>query len=168
MRTASTSERIRRERGIFSLVEVLLAMLVLSLAVTATAYWVETVNGLGYDADEQTVGLSIVKITESIIAPLAFRESGTSNFGPESGEGLAEYDDIDDFDGWSASPPVSAEREGLVDLGAWTVTVDVEIVDPLTLNPVSSSDVRRVRVSAAKNGREVSEVWWLRTRSPFE
>lgn len=157
-----------RERGVFSLVEVLLATLILALAATATAYWVETVNGLGADADEQTLGLSIVKVVESIIAPLSFREPGSTNFGPEPGESLGSFDDIDDFSAWLASPPIDATRQPQNGLSDWTVQVTVEIVDPETLAVVSNSDLRRVRVTATRKARVVAEVWWLRARSPFE
>ncbi len=160
--------RRRRERGLFSLVEVLLATLILALAATATAYWVETVNGLGRDADEQTIGLSIVKVVESIVAPLAFREPGSTNFGPEPGETLDTFDDVDDFAGWRATPPIDAKRAPQTALADWSVKVTVEAVDPETLEPVQSSDLRRMRVTATRGSREVASVWWLRARSPFE
>ncbi|MFH0945828.1 MAG: hypothetical protein V2A76_11570 [Planctomycetota bacterium] len=158
----------RRERGIFTFAEVLLATLVLALAATATAYWVETVNNLSGDSDEQTVGLSLIKSMESVITPLAFREPGTQNFGPEPGESLADFDDLDDFHGLVLDPPVDADRTPLTELSDWTVSITVEVVDPVTLKAVSSSDLRRVRVYAERKQRPVAEVWWLRARSPFE
>jgi len=159
----------RRERGIFSLVEVLLATLVLALSATTTAYWVETVGNLGTDADEQTIGLTIARTMEGIISPLAFREpGGGSSLGPEVGESLLEFEDIDDFNGFTSNPPIDGDRSPQSAFVNWTVSVSVEPVDSTTLNVVSTSDVRRVRVIATRKGREIKDVWWLRTRSPSE
>lgn len=157
-----------RERGIFSFVEILIATLILALSATATAYWVETVGGLGRDADEQAIGLSVVKVMETVIGTLAFREPGGTSFGPEPGENLARYDDIDDFAGFVASPPIDGERKVQPDLTDWTVSVSVESVDPVTLAAVASSDVRRIRVRVGRSERQIADVWWLRTRAPEE
>lgn len=158
----------RRERGIFSFVEVLLATLVLALAATATAYWVETVNNLRQDAAEQTVGLALVKVMEGILQPLPFREPGTAALGPEPGEVLDEFDDLDDFHGLVASPPLDNDRRPQSEYADWEVRVTVEPVDPATLAVVAESDLRRVRIVAAHDGRPIAGGWWLRARSPLE
>ncbi len=157
-----------RERGIFSFVEILIATMILALSATATAYWVETVSGLGRDADEQAIGLSVVKVMETVIGTLAFREPGGTSFGPEPGEILGRYDDVDDFAGFLASPPIDGERKPQADLVDWIVSVTVEPVDPVSLAAVTSSDVRRVRVYVSHAGRSIADVWWLRTRAPEE
>jgi hypothetical protein len=163
-----TAYRSARERGIFSFVEILIATLILALAATATAYWVETVNGLGQDANEQAIGLSVVKVMEAVIGTLPFREPGGTTFGPEPGETLARFDDVDDFHGFRATPPIDGDRAPQPDLVDWTVEVTVQAVDPVTLAAVASSDLRRVRVRATRSSRPVADVWWLRARAPEE
>lgn len=165
---ARTRGAAQRERGVFTFVEVLLATLVLALAATATAYWVETVNGLTVDTDEQTVGASITKVMEGVLAPLLFREPGGGVFGPEGGETLLDYDDIDDFHLLTANPPIGPDRLPQSDLVDWQVAVTVEAVDPATLAPVASGDLRRIRVAVERKGRPVTECWWLRARAPTE
>ncbi|MBI4880911.1 MAG: hypothetical protein HY812_14835 [Planctomycetes bacterium] len=168
MPALAATRRGPRERGFFTFIEMLLATLVLALAATATAYWVETVNGLSMDADEQTVGQSLVKVMEGIVAPLAFREPGGMNFGPEPGEQLGDYDDLDDFHGLMASPPLDFQRQPQATLAEWSVAIVVEPVDPETLQVTATSDLRRVRVTAERKGRTVAESWWLRARAPAE
>lgn len=146
----------------------MLATLVLAISATATAYWVETVGTLSDDADDQTVALSVVQVMEGMLAPLAFREPGGTLFGPEAGEALADYDDLDDFHGLVASPPLDAERKPQTGLLGWSATVTVEEVDPVTLEVEPGSVVRRVRIAVERDGRPINESWWLRTRSPFE
>lgn len=168
MVAAGATGRTSRERGLFSLVEVLLAMLVLALCATATAYWVETVNNLSADADEQTIGLALVKAVEGMTRHLPFREPGSDHFGPEQGERLADYDDLDDFHLLTSSPPLDAARDPQASLTAWTVEMRVEPVNAATLAVVSASDLRRVRVRVEHAGRPVADAWWLRARAPLE
>lgn len=157
-----------RERGIFSLVEVLLATVVLALAATSTAYWVETVGNLGRDADEQTIAGTVLKTVEATILPKAFREPGSTSFGPESGEALQIFDDVDDFHRLASSPPFDSNLAPLTALVDWRIEVAVEIVDPATLEVVANSDLRRIRVAVLHKGNLVAETWWLRARSPLE
>lgn len=168
MTVGQTVSAMKREGGFFTMVEVLLATLVLALSATATAYWVETVGNLSRDANEQTVGTALVQVMEAVISPLAFREPGTTVLGPESGENLSGYDDIDDFHQWVASPPIDVDRNEQSELEDWQVHVQVEPVDQNTLATSSSGDLRRVRVYAEYRGKPVAQTWWLRARSPSE
>lgn len=170
MRTETSGRSRRRERGIFSLVEVLLATIVLALSATATAYWVETVGNLARESDDRTVAETLVKNLESVIQPLPFREPGTplTSLGPERGEDLSTFDDVDDFHGFVSSPPIDAERSPISSLSAWEVEIDVRSVSPSDLEPVTSGDLRRVTVIVRRGGDEVARDSWLRARSPFE
>jgi len=167
-RRGGPGTRRRRERGLFSFVEVLLASLVLALSATATAYWVETVNSLSTDADEQTIAGSVLKIAEGVIGSKAFREKGTTTIGPESGETLATYDDIDDFHGLVSSPPFDGALQSQTPLAGWSTTVTVRGVDVMTGQASTTSPLRIVTVSVTRNGKEVAKTAWLRARSPFE
>jgi hypothetical protein len=166
--TGARTGRHARERGIFTFVEIMLATLVLALAATATAYWVESVNELTTGADEAIVGDALVKTMEEILAPLPFREPGGTTFGPEPGETLATYDDLDDFYRGSFSPPLNKDRGTQSDYGTWKVVVEVEEVDPVTLAPANDTDMLRVKVSASRKDRVVVEAYWLRARAALE
>ena len=159
----------RRERGLFSFVEILLASLVLALSATATAYWVETVNSLTYDADRETIASSLVKIVEGVVSTKAFRERpGSTGIGPESGETLATYDDIDDFHGLTSAPPFDAELLPMTSLANWKTTISVQGYDPTTGQPRADGSLRLVVVTVLQNDAEVDRAAWLRARSPFE
>ena len=181
MVVAANRARNRRERGLFSFIEILLASLILALSATATAYWVETVNGLNSDSSEQTVANSIVKIVTDVIGSKAFREPSGTGFGAEAGESLATFDDLDDFDGLVASPPFGSDLKAQSALSGWTVKVEVTNVgdfesDPSALEGISfadsgantSSDLRAIRVTVLHGRKEVATTLWLRARSPFE
>ncbi|MBK6940621.1 MAG: hypothetical protein IPH13_10535 [Planctomycetes bacterium] len=168
MSNGARAGRHARERGIFTFVEILLATLVLALAATATAYWVESVNELTTGADEAVVGDALVKTMEEILAPLPFREPGGTTFGPEPGETLATYDDLDDFYRSTYSPPLNKDRGVQADYGTWTITVSVTEVDPTTLLPAVDTDMVRVKVTATRKDRVITEGYWLRARAALE
>lgn len=157
-----------RERGFFTLVEVLLATLILALSATATAYWVETVSNLGRDSDEQTIGLSVVQVLEGLLSPLPYREPDGVGFGAEAGESLLTFDDLDDFHGLVSSPPLNGDRAPQLELGEWTTRITVTEVDPITLQPGTNTDLRMVRIEVERAGREITKSWWLRARAPTE
>lgn len=168
------AEARRGERGIFSFVEILIATLILALSATATAYWVETVSHLSNDADEQTIGSSLVKIVEGVLGPKAFHEPNATTWGPETGETLATYDDIDDFNGLVSSPPFDAALNTMPD-AAWKVRITVENYSSTATGPVlmpgstsSTADLRGITVVVEHNTREIARGFWLRARSPFE
>jgi type II secretory pathway pseudopilin PulG len=72
-------------------------------------------------------------------------------FGRESGElatTRAAYDDVDDYHGWSASPPVAKDGVPLTNTTGWTRTAQVQWVDPANptqIGPTESAMCRRPR-----------------------
>jgi len=158
----------RYEDG-FSLIEVLIAILLVGLAiaslVTANSAFTKA-NGAG--AELSTAEFLSEQIRElSILLPVIDPNTGVSTFGPETGETLADYDDLDDFDGASFSPPISADRNVLNDLASFSQQITVENVNASDFEQVVSdhgSFFVRVTVTVFLNSREISSVRWLRAR----
>ncbi len=158
----------RYEDG-FSLIEVLIAILLVGLAiaslVTANSAFTKA-NGAGVELS--TAEFLIEQIRElSILLPVIDPETGISTFGPEAGETLADYDDLDDFDGASFSPPIGADRNVLNDLASFSQQITVENVSASDFEQVEidhSSDFVRVSVKVFLNSREINSARWLRAR----
>ncbi|MCH7557080.1 MAG: prepilin-type N-terminal cleavage/methylation domain-containing protein [Planctomycetes bacterium] len=158
----------RYEDG-FSLIEVLIAILLVGLAiaslVTANSAFTKA-NGAGVELS--TAEFLIEQIRElSILLPVIDPETGIFTFGPEVGETLADYDDLDDFDGASFSPPIDAGREPLDDLVAYSQQITVENVNASDFEQVEidhSSFFVRVSVKVFLNSRQISSARWLRAR----
>ena len=157
----------RYEDG-FSLIEVLIAILLVGLAiaslVTANSAFTKA-NGAGVELS--TAEFLIEQIRElSILLPVIDPDGG-SIFGPEAGETLADYDDLDDFDGASFSPPIGADRNVLNDLASFSQQITVENVSASDFEQVEidhSSDFVRVTVKVFLNSRQISSARWLRAR----
>jgi prepilin-type N-terminal cleavage/methylation domain-containing protein len=159
----------------FSLLEVLIAtiligMAIAALAVTNGSFSMANVTG----ADLSTAEFLIEQIRE-LTTMLPLVDPGVTvwtTLGPESGETtVAAYNDVDDFDGFDSATlgaPINAERTTLGDLAAFSQQVTVEKVNPSDFNQIwadnSSSDFARVTVNILKNGRQISSASWIRAR----
>ena len=158
----------RYEDG-FSLIEVLIAILLVGLAiaslVTANSAFTKA-NGAGVELS--TAEFLIEQIRElSVLLPVIDPETGISTFGPEAAETLADYDDLDDFDSASFSPPISADRNVLNDLASFSQKITVENVSASDFEQIvgdHASYFVRVTVKVFLNSRQISSARWLRAR----
>lgn len=92
-------------------------------------------------------------------------------FGPETlgGETLLGprnvYDDVDDFDLWSQSPPVDRDGVALPNMTGWTREVSIDWVDPADPSSVVLLDqgVKRITVTIRRDGNIVAQESALRS-----
>jgi len=152
-----------------SLVEVLIAVLLVGLAIASLL----VANGAftkanGAGTDQSTAEFLIEQIRElTALLPVIDPQTGLATFGPESGETLATYDDLDDFDGASYSPPINAERTTLNQFSAFRQHITVENVSASNFEQVvadHSTNFVRVTVRVYLNSSQISSAIWLRAR----
>ncbi len=152
----------------FTLVEVLFAILLVGLAIAslvgANAAFTRA-NGAG--ADLSTAEFLLEQIKElTATLPVIDPETETDTFGPEGDEAtLAAYDDLDDFDGASFSPPISAGRTVLSDFTAFTQQITVENVSASNFELVAddhSTAFVRVTAKVLMNSTEITSATWIR------
>jgi prepilin-type N-terminal cleavage/methylation domain-containing protein len=156
----------------FSLIEVLIAILLVGLAVAslvAANSAFTRANGAGTDlSTAEFLAEQIRELTALLpVVEPETPESGDDVFGPEPGETLATYDDLNDFDGTSFSPPINADRNPLNDLAAYRQQVTVENVSASNFEQVVSdhgSFFVRVTVRVFLNAKEISSTSWIRAR----
>lgn len=153
----------------FSLIEVLFAVLLVGLAIAslmAANSAFTKANGAG--TNQSTAEFLIGQIRElTMLLPVIDPQTELSTFGPETGETLATYDDIDDFNGLTFSPPISVERNSLNEFSAFSQQVTVENVSATNFEQVvanHSSSFVRVTVNVYLNSRIISSARWLRAR----
>ena len=85
----------------------------------------------------------------------------------ESGANRTDYDDVDDYDGWDASPPGEKHGSGIPWADGYRRIVTVQWVDPLDLDQASgtSTGVKRIRVIVEYQDRQVARLWAFRTEA---
>ena len=155
----------------FSLIETLIAILLVGFAVAsllAANGAFTKANGAGTDLS--TAEFLVEQIRElTTLLPVVepnTPETGVDVFGPESGETLATYDDLNDFDGAGFSPPIGADRNPLAELAGFSQLVTVQNVNPSNFEQAvadHSSSFIRVTVRVYLNSKEISVASWLRT-----
>jgi prepilin-type N-terminal cleavage/methylation domain-containing protein len=156
------------KRGGFSLIEVLIAVVLVGLAIASlvaanTAFTMA--NGAG--ADLSTAEFLIEQIRELTAKfPVIDPQTETATFGAEE-TGLSGYDDLDDFDCKTFSPPISADKSVLNDFSAYSQQITVTNVSASNFEQVvadHSSSFVKVTVTVFLNAKEISSASWLRAR----
>ena len=153
----------------FTLIEVLIAVIFVGLAIASLvgangAF--SQANGAGTELSTSEFLLEQIKELTAML-PVVDPITGTTNFGPETGETLSTYDDLDDFDGEVITPPVDAARNTLNNFSMFTQQVTVENVNPSDFDQVvsdHSSNFIRITVKVLHGSEEVCSSSWLRAR----
>lgn len=153
----------------FTFIEVLFAVLLVGLAIAslmaANAAFTKA-NGAGTDLS--TAEFLIGQIKElTMLLPVIDPETELATFGPETGETLVDYDDLDDFNGATFSPPINAERTVLNEFSAYSQKITVQNVDASDFESVVAnhgSNFVRVTVQVYLNSEPISSANWLRAR----
>ena len=161
-------QKARYNKG-FTLIEVLFGIILVGISIACLV----ATNISSTRANHIAMNLSTAEfLTEQIrelttLLPVIDPESGYATFGPESGEILSSYDDIDDFDGLNISPPINADRVALNDFSAFTQQVTVENVNAVNFEQVVTdhdSYFVRVTVEILLNSEPLYSVNWIRTQ----
>jgi len=91
----------------------------------------------------------------------------TPVFGPESGESgdRTAFDDVDDYDGWAATPPEDPDGTALTGYDGWTRTVTVEYINPTAPMDTIPTDegIKRVTVVVSHGDKPMAELVAYRT-----
>ena len=168
MNAVARDIKLRAAAG-FTLIEAMIASILIGIAIAAlmTGSGAFTMaNGAGIDLSTAEFLIEEIK---GLIAPLAVvdPETETAVFGAESGEVLADYDDLDDFDGATFSPPIDVSRQPLNSFSAFSQQITVENVSASDFTAVignHGSDFVRVTARVLLNGGEINSTSWIRAR----
>lgn len=104
-------------------------------------------------ADPETVGF--VDLTDPALVP-----SGLTVDPGESGGIRADFDDVDDYNGWTASPPEQTDGTTIPNLTGWGRSVSVERLDPAThlLELTNELGLKRITVTVSRDNVQVAEL----------
>lgn len=175
MKNQTSQIRNRTSLRGFTLIEVLIATLLVGLSIAALV----AANGSFTLANATGSDLSTAEfLAEQIrelttMLPVADPDATTwTVLGPETGEtSLNAYDDVDDFDGFnsaSLSGPISAQKTTLAALSAFSQQVTVQKLNPSNFDEAwsdgSTSNFVRVTVIVLENGWQVSSASWIRAK----
>ncbi|MCL4743329.1 MAG: type II secretion system GspH family protein [Phycisphaerales bacterium] len=154
----------------FSLVEVVVAILVLSALLAASINTVVASAAMQrHTADRARARvLALDLLNEARGHPYDDPTQGSGN-GPGADEVTgtrALFDDVDDFNGWSASPPQRTDGSVIPGFEGWTRACTVEYVSLADPNTAVGSDsgVKRITVTVHRGKQPMATAVALRTR----
>lgn len=172
-RTARVRYRLKTNTA-FSLAETVVSVaLVGGLLVVALNTVGDTTLGRQKMGDRGRGQLLARDLMTEILRQVYEDPDDSPTFGPETSESTgsrAGFDDVDDYSGWSASPPQKKDGTQIPDRTEWQRSVAVEYVDANGLTTVVGSDegVKRITVTVTRNDVVVSSLVGVRTRGADE
>jgi MSHA pilin protein MshD len=147
----------RKQAGGFTLVEVVISSVVVALMLVAALTTLGTVaRDYGMTREYQVGRLLGETLMGEILQQAYVDVNDPSGFGVEAGEGTAtrvDFDDVDDYDGWSSNPPEGKDGSGVAGADGWTRSVTVrwaDVLDPGT-DMGSDSGLKRIEVSVTNS-----------------
>jgi len=155
-----------------SLVESVMAIVIVSglLVVALNAAGASRVGQRSLS--ERGVGQLLAAALMSEILAQPYKDAAdTGSNGPESGESngtRAGFDDVDDYQLWTESPPKNQDGSVIPDRIGWRRSVVVTYVEPDDLTHVRLGDggAKRITVTVLFNSREAAVFQAIRTGEP--
>src|SRR5688572_5057656 len=106
MPRAPNHPRRPRRQG-FTLIEAAIVTVIIGVGIVAMLQLLATGTVSNVEGTKMTTGMNFANSVHELTLSLAFADPTTpTNWGHETGETTATYDDIDDLDGKTFSPPI--------------------------------------------------------------
>jgi MSHA pilin protein MshD len=163
----------RRRRG-FTLVESTISVLIVSGVLIAA---LRTFGGLARARLIQTDRTLAYGLADNLLAEVMqcyFKEpGGGTTLGPEAGETRATYDDVDDYDGLTETPPKARDGTVVAGFTGWTRSVSVMCVRPdapnVAINAGDAQVLKRIVVTVkSPRGASVTLSGLRSSDGPYE
>lgn len=162
---------LRHSRRALSLIEVIAATMIVSLMAVATLDALGAATKSSNTIGNRAVAAALADELMSEIVQQPYSDpDGSTTFGHESGEPTSPrsaYDDVDDYDGWNASPPQYRDGSTIPDRTNWRQRVAVTRVVPTNPTQTSAADqgAKRIRVTIEFKGQTLAEQNAIRTNT---
>ncbi|HEV8605964.1 MAG TPA: hypothetical protein VGQ99_11385 [Tepidisphaeraceae bacterium] len=127
-------------RSAFTLLESALATIIIGVGILAMMGLFEACTRQNHQGAQATTAMMLAGHIQEMMEGLPFVDpvKGRTTFGPEAGETLASFNDIDDFDNQTLNPPIDSSRTAVPSLSQYTQVITVVPVYPN--QPSSNAD----------------------------
>jgi MSHA pilin protein MshD len=156
----------------FTLVETVVSMLIVGIMLAAA---MATVSASARSQKSFSDRATASALAEDLMAEIVATsyEDPTAGavivFGKESGETTrADFDDVDDYNGWSESAVQNKDGTAVAGFTAWSRSVSVTLMtttDPAVAASGSDLGVKRITVQVSKNGTKLATLTAVRTKT---
>ena len=116
----------------FTLQEASLAVVIVAFGFLATMELFAACTEENRRSSQMTTAQMLATNIQELTTGLAFNDPyyASAKIGPELGEIKENFNDVDDFDGFSSNPPVDSMRASIDELKQYTQFVTVTAIDP--------------------------------------
>ncbi|MHC4986401.1 MAG: type IV pilus modification PilV family protein [Planctomycetota bacterium] len=157
-------------RKAFSMIELVIAVAVVGGLLAAALTTVGASRGSQFKIARRRQAHLLGEALLAEIAQQPYEDAEARALGTEVGEAgatRANFDDVDDYDGWTDGPPQLPDGTQLTQFADYARRVTVVYVSPMKLTQVSASDtgVKRITVAVDFQGSEVASLVAHRTRA---
>jgi MSHA pilin protein MshD len=154
----------------FTLVEAVIAIVIISVMLVAALNTVGAARLSQQKTSQVSRGQMLAEALMSEILAQRYKEDiSSTTLGPDSGESTGirvDFDDVDDYDQWSAQPPEEKDGTQIPNLEQWTRAVTVDWVEAEDFDEIESSDsgVKLITVTVVNpNGITVAQLTAIRS-----
>jgi type II secretory pathway pseudopilin PulG len=153
----------------FTMVEAVICIIIVAGMFVAALNTVGAARTTQYKINEQRRGNMWAQSLMSEILAQSYHEPVDAiSFGvewPETNTARIHWDDVDDYDDWSSSPPQDKDANPIANADGWTRSVVIERVNPgsLSVAVAAESGVRRIAVTVSHGSRVISSLVALRS-----
>jgi len=159
--------RNKKSQKAFTLIEIMVAIVFVGLAIASLV----GANSAFTQANGAGTNLSTAEFLSEQIRELTtlvpvVDPDGATAFGPETGETVADFDDLGDFDNAVFSPPIDAMRNTLSNFSDFSQHITVSNINPSDFEQIetdNSTSFVRVTVDVFLNSTKICSTSWLRT-----
>jgi len=158
-----------KSRSALTLIEVVASTMIVGMmavaALDALAAATKSSNSIGNRA--VAAGMADELMAEIMMQSYSDPD-GSPVFGHETGELTnirSAFDDVDDYDGWNATPPQYRDGTAIPDRTNWRQRVTVTYVSPTNLTTTSATDqgAKRIRVQIEYQNQVLADQYTVRT-----
>ncbi len=154
--------------GGFTIVEAVISMVIVGVMFVAALNTVGASRLTQHRAASISRGRLFTAGLLSEVREQSYKDSGASPvFGPEADESTAtraDFDDVDDYNGWSG-PPTNKDGTALANSAGWMQSVTVEWIDPLRPDKTASSEMNAKRITVTTTFNSVPQVTLVAIRT---
>ena len=147
-------------RNGITMMETVLSLVILGGAFVAALNTIASARGAQAMVTQRQLGLVLAEdLMAEVLSQDAYKEGLL--FGPEVDEVLgrrADFDAVDDFDGWTSSPPVDAQGVTIQGTTGYTRTIEISYVRLNNISTKSLTDqgVLRITVTVLHGSKTVA------------
>lgn len=152
--------RAHPSRRAFTLVEAALATLLIAGLAVALLQTLGALSASRNRSADSAAALALADelLNEVLLLPFADPITPSNTLGPgpgEAGTNRLNFDDVDDYDGFTESPPAQPDGTAIAGFTGWSRSVSVAYLSPANLRSTSRSTfqtLKLITVTVARNG----------------